>query len=46
MCLPHTPYTPLGDATQIIDTRPGGQTLRRACGYNELAAWLNAPAAD
>ncbi|MEI5519862.1 hypothetical protein WB401_30735 [Streptomyces brasiliscabiei] len=46
VCLPHTPYTPLGDATQIIDTHPNGQTLRKACDYNELAAWLNAAAAD
>ncbi|MFC8678037.1 hypothetical protein ACFUEN_35775 [Streptomyces griseorubiginosus] len=42
VCLPHTPYTPLGAATQIIDTRPNGQTLRMACSHNELAAWLDA----
>jgi hypothetical protein len=43
ICLPHTPYTPLGKATQVVSTNATGKILRQACSFNELAAWLNTP---
>ncbi|MFE7359298.1 hypothetical protein ACFU8Q_41090 [Streptomyces sp. NPDC057543] len=42
VCIPHTPYTPLGRATEIIDANDEGQPLRAANSYEELAAWLGA----
>ncbi|MFI7632295.1 hypothetical protein [Microbispora rosea] len=42
VCLPHTPYTLLGPATEVIDTNAQGQPLRAANSYDELATWLGA----
>lgn len=42
VCLPHTPYTSLGPATEVIDRNAQGQPLRAANSYEELATWLGA----
>ncbi|MFE7509884.1 hypothetical protein ACFU8I_01405 [Streptomyces sp. NPDC057540] len=41
VCIPHTPYTVLGPATEVVDTNAAGQILRAANSYEELAAWLS-----
>ncbi|MGE7389358.1 hypothetical protein ACQKM2_28185 [Streptomyces sp. NPDC004126] len=40
VCIPHTPYTVLGAATEVLDINAGGNVLRAANSYEELAAWI------
>ncbi|MEU1388512.1 MULTISPECIES: hypothetical protein [unclassified Nonomuraea] len=42
VCLPHSPYTALGPATEVIDRNAQGLPLRAATSYEELATWLGA----